>query len=160
MSFFTNTGYKLSILNLSVKSLLKNGLIETDDLLSDIEWEKLSANDYNISISAKGNYYLKNAKNRFHYFDLILQDTPIFDKEKFDEIKVQFPLADAKGVRTLSERLLTVTEFMNYLKYMEKSQHKELIRLFGSIVEEIKTYGLEKDYKNIEDKLPPTKAHK
>ena len=156
--FFTNIGYKLSILNLSIKSLLKNGLIETDDLLSDIEWKKMSANDYNISISAKGNYYLKIAKNRFHYYDLVLQDTPIFDKDKFEKIKIQFPLADEKGVRTLSDRLLTVTEFMNYLGYMEKSQHKELIKLFGSIVEEIKTYGLEKDFKTIEEKLPPTRA--
>jgi Cdc6-like AAA superfamily ATPase len=155
LTFFINIGYKLSILNLSLIELLKRELIETDDLISDIEWEILSAKDFNLCLSAKGDYYLKNAKNRFHYHDLVLQDTPIFIKDYFDSIKANFPLADNKGVRILSDRLLTVKGFIKYLKEMEKSQHKELIRLFGSIVEEIISFGLEKDYKNIEEKLPP-----
>ncbi len=160
LSFFINVGYKLSVLNLSVIELLKRELIETDDLLSDIEWEILSTKDFNICLSAKGNYYLKNAKNRFHYHDLVLQDTPIFSKDYFDDIKAQFPLANDKGIRILSERLLTVKKFINYLKEMEKSQHKELIKLFGSIVDEVLSYGLEKDINNIKEKLPPTRAQK
>jgi hypothetical protein len=154
LSFFTNIGYKLPILNRTIIELLKNELIETNDIISDIEWEIVSASDFNICLSAKGSYYIKNAKNRFHYHDLVLQDTPIFSKAHFDKIKEEFPLANEKGDRNLSERLSTVNEFINYLKEMEKSQHKELIKIFDSIVDEIKTYGLEKDCKNIEKKLP------
>lgn len=151
LNFFANIGYRIPQLKKVIIELLKEELVETDDVISDIDWELLSESDFNICLSAKGSYYLKNAKNRFHYYDLILQDTPIFSKDHFDRIKENFPLANDKGARNISERLITVKEFINYLKYMESNQHKELMNNFGSIVDEIITYGLGKDFNNIEE---------
>ena len=156
LNFFANIGYKLSVLNLSISELLKKELIETDDLISDIEWKTIGAEDFNICIAAKGDYYLRNAMNRFHYYDLILQDTPIFNKDFFDAIKAQFPHANNKGIRVLEDRLSTVKEFMNYLREMEKTQHHELIKLYGSIVRDVFVFGLKKDFCKIESKIPST----
>jgi len=159
LEFFLEYGYKLNTLNQSLSDLVKNELIETDDIISDTEWKSLSSTDFNICLSAKGNYYLKNSKNRFHYLDLILQDTPIFIKEHFDLIKSEFPLSDDKGVRILSERVETVKRFVEYLEVKEKEQHKELINSFGSITREIHSHGLDKDLERIYEKLPPTKCY-
>lgn len=160
LNYFANIGYKLSILNLSISDLLKKELIETDDLISDVEWKTIGAEDFNICIAAKGDYYLRNAINHFYYYDLILQDTPIFNKDFFDAIKSQFPEANNKGIRNLEERLATVKIFMKYLKEVEKTQHHELIKLYGSIVGDVFTYGLEKDFCKIESKIPSSNANK
>jgi GTPase SAR1 family protein len=156
--FFLNIGYKLFLLKKTVSDLLKKELIETDDVISDTEWLELSTDDFNICLSAKGSYYLKHIKNRFYYLDLVLQDTPIFDKDYFEYIKARFPLANNKGIRILTERVSTVKGFVDYLKKMEQSQHRELITMFGSTVDEIYAFGLEKDIEIIEERLSPTKA--
>ncbi len=154
VEFFTSIGYKLIIINQEVVELLKKEFVATDDLISDIEWDRLNSFDFNICLSAKGSYYLKEAKNHFHYLDLVLQDVPIFSKEHFERIKSVFPFANEKGYRVLSERLETVKEFINYLKFKEKEQSKELIKVFGSIVDEIMSYGMNKDIERIEKNYP------
>jgi len=154
LEYFTNVGYKYVIVNQEVQELLKNEFVLSDDLVSDIEWDNLTSVDKNVCLSAKGSYYLKEAKNRFYYLDLVLQDVPIFSKDHFESIRNVFPLSNDEGIRVLSERVNTVKEFINYLKYKEKEQPRELVNVFGSIVDEILSHGLNKDIDRITKKYP------
>lgn len=151
---FTGFGYRFDIINKYLSELLNQEFIESDELLSDIKWQELPEKEFNISISPKGYYYLKELKNHFHYLDLILQDTPIFDSESFSKIKSAFPKSDERGKRNLSERLKTVKYFVDYLELQEKKQASSLLSRFGSIVDDIRMNGLNQDIERIESKIP------
>lgn len=148
---FVSNGYRTGVVVGSITKLLKNNLIDTDEQLSDIEWEALPRN-INIGITAKGHYYYKELITRFHYLDLCLQDTPIFDMESFRKIKSSFPLSDDLGKRNLDSRLYTVLEFFEYLKIQESKQPPLFKSIFGCITEHI-FVGLSADRSRIEKKL-------
>ena len=57
---FNNYGYKKEIVNQEVEELLKENLVETDKKLSDISWSKLPNEDFSITITARGHYYINN----------------------------------------------------------------------------------------------------
>ena len=106
-----------------------------------------------ICISSKGYYYFKELIRRFHYYDLILQDTPIFDEDLFSELKSVFPLSDNTGKRDLSDRLKSVNIFIKYLMDQEnRYNNNSLIQIFGSPLQSIKTV-LDGDIKKIESKI-------
>lgn len=151
---FVSLGYRTNLLNNSLAELFTHELIESDEILSDVKWTEFPEKDFNISISAKGYYYVKEFKNRFQYLDMILQDTPIFDSDSFSKIKSAFPLADDSGRRNLRERVNTVNEFVEYLELQEKKQARAIIKKFGSITEDIKTNGLNLDLERIISKIP------
>lgn len=83
---FNNYGYKKEIVNQEVEELLKENLVETDKKLSDISWNNLPDEDFSITITARGHYYVNELINSFHYFELVLQDTPISNRELFEQI--------------------------------------------------------------------------
>lgn len=144
--FFMNLGYINSIVQNEIIELLKFGLLETENLISDTDWNKLPSEDFNLGISLKGYYYHTNLKNRFHYLDLVLQDTPIFNNEHFRKISKRFPKADEKGKRYLYDRMVVVQLFIEYLKDEEEARlSNEVITIFGSPVSEIKELHLDKD---------------
>lgn len=150
---FANFGYQINIVKNELFELLKLECIESDEIISDTEWSNLPVKEFNIAISPKGYYYIRELKNRFHYLDLVLQDTPVFDKDLFNRIKTAFPLADDHGKRSLSKRLDVVIEFVDYLKNRLSLQPIELLHRFGNIVDEIMNSGLSSDIERIQAKI-------
>ncbi|WP_132055591.1 AAA family ATPase [Pseudocnuella soli] len=129
-------GYRINTINSALTSLIKSSLIETDEQLSDVDWVDLP-NEFNISLTAKGHYYLKQIIYWFHYLDLVLQDTPIFDSNEFENIVSSFPFSSEKGKRNMFGRKDSVHKFLNYLKLMESKQSSQTRAVYGNLVDEI-----------------------
>lgn len=151
ISFFKDLGYRTNIIINSIEKLLEKELLETEDFLSDIDLGSLEIN-INLCISSKGYYYFKELIKRFHYFDLILQDTPIFSQGHFEKIKNIFPISDSNGLRNLSSRVETVKLFLLYLEEEENKQATAVIKIFGKPLDYINE-NLFFDIQKIENKL-------
>lgn len=144
---FLTFGYRKVSINDSVENLIKINLLETDNIISDID--KLNINDDdNIAISSKGYYYLNTLINTFTYLDLTLQDTPIYNEESFYNIKSEFPLSDSKGLRDLKSRKETVMHFLQYLQNFEKTQGYNVKTTFLDTFDNIKS-GVDKGLERI-----------
>ena len=150
---FSSAGYSLRVITSELNLLSKNRLIETDDLISDIEINSDLIENQSISISLKGHYYVNVLKNEFSYIEMILQDTPIFDDDYFLKIKEVFPLSDEYGKRQLDLRIEVVKRFMDYLRNEEKKESIESEIIAKGIVNEIFECGLSHDIFRIEKKL-------
>lgn len=148
---FVSVGYRAIIIVNALTKLLKYNLLDTDEQLSDIEWDILPKN-LNIGITSKGHYYFKELSTRFHYVDLCLQDTPIFDKTFFEKLKAVFPQSDSSGKRLLTDRLESVNIFIEYLKHKENKQANNLRTMYGDITSHI-CNGLAPDLKRIAKKI-------
>src|SRR5690606_940999 len=88
---------------------------------------------------------LKSLINRFHYIDLILQDTPIYNSSIFDELCIIFPDSDEYGNRNLEQRKMTVNKFIDYLA-KEENKDKNFISNFEdqAIMFDVNNYLLSK----------------
>ncbi|HET6244225.1 MAG TPA: hypothetical protein VFF35_06865 [Bacteroidia bacterium] len=148
---FVNLGCNVGIVQKEINELLKFGLLESENIISDTEWNQLPTEDFNVSISSKGYYYFTNLINRFSYLDLVLQDVPIFNVTSFQKLIAIFPKADAKGKRFLFDRKNVITTFINYLKEEELKQSGEMMKRYGSVVTEIEEGGLNKDFIKINE---------
>ena len=150
---FNNYGYKKEIINQEMEGLIKENLVETDKLLSDISWNALPEEDFSVTITARGHYYINYLINRFHYFELILQDTPISNQELFQKIKKEFPIPEIKGKKDMKVRLKIVNLFIDYLKSCEElTKTSNLRQKYGSMVDNILMNGLQKDLDRISTK--------
>lgn len=153
VELFKNTGYRTNVIKSSVKKLLYYGLLESEEQINDIEFKNID-DDYDLCLSFKGYYYYNELIKRFHYIDLVLQDTPIFEDDYFEKIRSVFPLSDQNGIRELSARVKTVKEFIDYLTIQEESKlARSLITTFGSPIKYIKE-DLLADIAKIESKIP------
>lgn len=141
---FLSLGNKLDTLNKELQILLNQKLIETDTHISDTEHFNTITNELNIAISLKGYYYVHELINRFSYIDLVLQDTPIFDKQYFDAIRLSFPKARPDGYRDINDRFITAEKFINYLKARESIENAGTTDI-SNIVQGIITGGFYKD---------------
>jgi hypothetical protein len=151
---FNSFGYRPNVISDSIFVLLKLGLLDTDEQLTDIDWLTLPR-DANISITSKGHYYYRNLIIRFTYLDLVLQDTPIFDDVHFQAINSGFPLSNEKGKRLLYDRIETARKFIKYLRHMEAKQPRQLVSTYGSLIDYIGE-GLDADIQKMKDVLDPT----
>lgn len=131
-------GYRANTINDALASLLKNNLIDSDEQLSDILWHELP-NEFNLGLTRKGNYYLIEMINRFHYWDLIIQDTPITDQQKFDAIKIKFIPSNEDGQRSIKARIEDVKLFLSYLEKMENLQPAQVTAVYGKFISSIIT---------------------
>jgi len=147
---FNSAGYNLKVLNNELNILGKSRLIETDDLISDIENNSEIIENQSICISLKGHYYVTVLKNTFSYIEIVLQDTPIFDDDYFNKIREAFPLSDENGKRRLDLRVKVVRRFMEYLSHEEKKESIESENISKGIVSEIFANGLSYDLSRIE----------
>lgn len=152
---FQKYGYREDVLNQEIEFLLKDNFIETDKLLSDVRWNELPKNDFAITITAKGHYYITNLVNRFYYIELVLQDTPIANKDKYEDIVKHFPIPEvSKGKRDMFIRARVVYLFV---KYLEESQNNitfsQLGQKYGKVADNINALGLTKDLYRICKKM-------
>jgi hypothetical protein len=150
--YFNSFGYNLKDIQVESERLFKDGLVESNQVSSDIEAvSKLT--DLDIAITSKGFYYLKELVPSFPYLDLVCQDTPIRDEECFSKIYGSFPKSNDNGYRDLYKRLSTVEEFINYLGLQELKQPRTLIKTYGSIVEMIRSGNYNSDKHRIQKVL-------
>jgi energy-coupling factor transporter ATP-binding protein EcfA2 len=145
---FSSFGYSIKTLRSAILELINISLIDTDEVLTDID-KKDIPDELNITITLKGYYYIKELCTRFHYYDLIIQDTPIFNKDSFNEIYSKFPLSNDEGKRSLNGRVECVKSFMKYIEMCEEKQSNRLKSYFGSFKEYIEP-NLTKDINRIE----------
>ena len=130
---FLKAGYSIDIIEEEIQELFDFKLVSTSEYSEDIEEEFRIESDSMVSITSVGVFYMKSLINRFHYLDLILQDTPIFDDEFFNKICRVFPDSDEYGNRDLEKRKKTVEIFINYLLNQE-SKDKKFISNFDDKV--------------------------
>src|SRR5690606_30063800 len=147
---FVSFGYRPTAVKDAFRNLLKNNMIDSDESTTDVEWDSVSK-ELRISITSKGFYYFKELVTRFHYIDLVLQDTPIYDEEMYKIIKTSFPKYGTHGKRSLQGRLNTVRNFMKYLESKHNGQPKNLILVYGNMIDHIQT-GLNSDLAGIEQR--------
>lgn len=120
---FTQAGYTSEIIIEELNLLYSAGLIFTSDFVSDIETEIILDKSNEIGITQSGVYYVKQLITKFYYYDLVLQDTPIYNDSKFSDLSKKFPESDQYGKRDLYSRILTVKTFLDYLISQENLDH-------------------------------------
>jgi len=154
---FVSAGYNSNIIQMELIELIKLELIDSEEHLSDTDITELDFRSINVSISPKGHYYINTLKNHFHYIELILQDTPIFNKKIYSSIKKYFPRADKNGNRPIDKRMKNVIDFMKYLQEEEENESAYIIKTYGDLTQEIFDNGLSMDIAKIEKYLAARK---
>ena len=150
---FTEKGYKMiSILN-ELNMLLDLKLIDTDDSISDKDFNSELTNHKNLSISLKGRYYVETLITTFEYMEMCLQDTPIYDIESFAKIRESFPMSNENGKRNLSKRYESMIYFLEYLIKREKIETNT-----DKITFEMKFKGLNEGLKRVERSIEKLKS--
>jgi hypothetical protein len=145
---FSSFGYQVKTLRSAILDLINLTLIDTDEVLTDIN-KKNMPDELNVTVTLKGYYYIKELSTRFHYYDLILQDTAISDLELFETLFTEFPLSNESGKRNLSGRVKCVKLFMKYLKECEEKQSNRITSYFGKFSDHI-SFNISKDLSKVE----------
>jgi len=83
---------------------------------------------------------------------MVLEDTPIFNADIFNEIKTIFPKSDDNGKRDLRKRVDVVEKFIKYLEDEERLETVESQIFVKNIVSSIKR-GADCDIQRIKNKL-------
>lgn len=150
---FLKGGYTIDVIEEELQDLFDYKLVSTSEYTEDIEEETLLDSNSMISITSVGVYYLKSLANRFHYVDLVLQDTPIYSEESFNSLLKVFPDSDEYGNRDLKNRKESVEMFLEYLKEQEKLDKKFTSNFDNeSIIFDVGDYlkhGINKDFERI-----------
>ena len=143
---FMDFGYREDVVNKELESLLTDNFIETDKVLSDISWNILPEESFSITITAKGHYYITELINRFYYIELILQDTPLFEKEVYDDLAQKFPIPEkSNGKKDMKARIDVVEVFVNYLESLERKSNALLQTKYGKLIDNMLNNGLQND---------------
>lgn len=156
---FIKAGYTSEIIIEELNLLYANGLIFTNDFVSDIESQISLDLTNEIGITQSGVYYIKNLINTFLYYDLILQDTPIYSEKYFDELSAIFPESDSEGNRNLNNRVKSTELFINYLLEQENLDHNRKEQNYGikcldrQIIKSLKDNGLKSDLQRLSNAL-------
>lgn len=158
INLFIKAGYTKEIILNELSELLEFKLIETKNLSSDIEDDSNLYENSEIKITQAGIYYIKELINRFHYIDLVLQDTPIYDDQYYEQLLNVFPQSDHSGNRDINARVNCVKIFLDYLKKQEILDHTRNKLNLGEkaldlqIVDSIYNGGLKHDLERIKVK--------
>ncbi|MBD3636223.1 MAG: hypothetical protein HUJ25_02685 [Crocinitomicaceae bacterium] len=121
---FIKAGYTIDVIEEELQVLFESKLISTSEYTEDVEEESEIESTSMISITSVGVYYIQSLIGRFHYLDLVLMDTPIYDEKFFTEISEEFPDSDEYGNRNLEARKNTVIKFLEYLESQERQDKK------------------------------------
>ena len=149
-------GYRVRDIRSSIDTLFRWGMIDTKDLLSDIDWMKAMEQEALIGITPKGYYYFNDFIWRFTYIDLVLQDTPIYSEEQYKAIKNIFPAADERGKRPLDRRLQTSQAFIEYLISREQVEAQAVVSRFGLVVSDVLLPRFQENIRLVENRLNRT----
>lgn len=131
--FFDDLGYRKSKIDIELQRLLRYGMIDTDSVVSDIDTEETVEDSARIALTRKGYFYLTNVCKRFYYLDLVVMDTPIYERIAYEQILSAFPEPDVHGKRVLDRRIEVAEMFFEYLKKEEKYDNPRVLSNNGSI---------------------------
>mgnify|MGYP001244159996 CR=1 FL=1 len=158
-SDFVKAGYNSETILEELNLLYTAGLIFTNDYVSDVESQINLDSSNQIGITQSGVYYLKNLLNKFLYYDLVLQDTPIYNEKFFDELTLNFPESDSYGNRDLAKRKFVSEIFINYLLEQEAIDHSRkennynIKSLDKQIMKSLLGSGLQTDFDRLDKVL-------
>lgn len=124
INLFLEAGYTKDVIIEELQLLIKYNLITCENYNSDTENKAFELETFQIKITQGGIYYIKNLINTFNYLDIILEDTPIFDENFYNEIIQSFCYPDNYGKKQIHKRLKTSKLFFDYLKQQELSEHQ------------------------------------
>lgn len=133
---FISYGYSEQIILQSISTLLSHNLIESDDVLSDIEPVN-SLIERNICITSKGYYYCYVLVKRFHYHAHVVYDTPIYSENDFNmmhDIATSTPNNNILGIK---KRVELVKLFLKYLRNQHNLQSDRLLKDFNVYMQDI-----------------------
>lgn len=150
---FCLSGHKRNILIGELNELLAYGLIESQEMISDTSESSSIKDKDSLTITLKGYYYVNELVNRFHYLELIAQDTPVFNKEAFENLSSNFVEADDRGHRRLDFRKDFVMAFYDYLVKVEAMETVDGDSIIKGVMKSIMNNGLGRDIKKIELKI-------
>ena len=145
LSEFQDYGYSELDISTEIIGMVEKNLIDTEGSISDTSWDSMVSTDINICITLKGAYYLYKGITRFHYFDLVIQDTPITDNTVYNNMRSIFPIRDVEGKRDMKNRILSVMMFVRYLEVKIDMLPNSLTQKYGNIVSDIRIQGLDSD---------------
>lgn len=127
IDIFKTAGYDDSIIISELTELLNWLLIDDIAISSDIDHDGKISMISKVRLTYSGMYYLTQLLNRFHYSELVMQDTPIFNEDYFNKLKSNFPESDIYGKRNLSSSLESVSYFLEYLSEEETRDHERAL---------------------------------
>jgi GTPase SAR1 family protein len=153
VNVFTNLGINPSIINKEIHELFKYSLLDSDQLLSDTDWNELDYENVKLSLTSKGYYYLHDLISRMHYLELVSQDTPIYDSDLFSEMRTCFNNTNSSGKQNLNTRIKLVEIFLKYLVSREEMNPKEILLSIGSVVDSIFIESVNSELSSIKSKL-------
>lgn len=113
--YFHKIGISEKDVETSHRILTESFLIE-----NDLRAIKNYSDAQAIRLTPTGRYYLIKLHRKFEYIDLVMQDTPFFNREVFDQIEV---LCDANDMKSRFERCEI------FLNYLEDQEEEELITI-------------------------------
>jgi len=96
VTYFNSIGVSRKDVISSIRRLTESALIE-----NDLRALRLIDDAQAVRITPSGRYYLTYLHRQFPYIDLVMQDTPFFDREVFDEIE---PLCEATDMQARFRR--------------------------------------------------------
>lgn len=158
-SVFKDIGLSDNLFKDEMVELIRWGLVQTDSVIEDTNSSTFNSvlPSQALSISLKGYYYINKLMNRFSYLDLVLQDTPIYDSNKFSSLLETFPKANQNGKRSLSRRLKVTQTFIEYLKSQEKFEHVGNYDIFKGIIDDMYEQGLRYEFARVDAVLASQK---
>ena len=109
------TGISRKDASVSIKRLTEGGLVE-----NDLRARKLMDSAQAVRITGAGRYYLRGIYRTFAYYDLAMQDTPLFDRNVFDEVE---RLCESTDIPVRVERC------EKFLAYLEDQEEEELLAI-------------------------------
>lgn len=156
---FIKAGYTSDVILEELNILYQAGLIFTNNFAGDIEDIVKIDEEHEIGITQSGVFYNRKLLTKFFYYDLILQDTPIYDEESFIIMSTLFPECDNLGNRDLYKRKETLKKFIDYLSSQELIDHSRkeinynIHSLDFKIINTALESGLNQDIERIEKYL-------
>jgi hypothetical protein len=109
--YFNRVGVSDRDVTTSVRRLTEGALLE-----NELRARKLLNEAQAVRITPAGRYYLTHLYRQFPYIDLVMQDTPFFDKESFQQIA---RLCESTEMR---ERFMRCEKFLDYLQDQEEEE--------------------------------------
>ena len=149
LEVFGQEGYKRTVLMKELLELLSYGLVESQEHITDTDEIVLNMDMDSIGVTLKGHYYVCDLVNRFHYLELVAQDTPIFDPVSFSELIAAYVEPDLKGYRRLDKRVEFVKLFYAYLVESEHRETSNGDNVIKDVMKSIKNGGLSRDVSKI-----------
>ncbi len=150
---FVEAGYKLTSVLDELNELLNYRFIETSDNFSDNEFTAdLKEND-SICISLKGYYYIRVLIADVTYMEMMLQDTPIFDRDSFEAIRRNFSIPNDNGKQNLHDRINTVELFIKYLEKCEFGETNEMAGIAKDIIREIRVSNFDQEFRRFKESM-------